>query len=347
MEEDIKQELEQLKEKIRQLEENQRGSTHFKDLPEEDQMKIVRLYVDHLHKSDKTEVDLEGILTEAQKTDLTDSGASTAHKHDHGGMDGLDDDDHNAIYYNKTTIDALIAPVVATLTAGESIAGTPPYYPVFIKDADNKFYLSDANDTDRLQFDGFVKGNVSADATQSVQLVGIVDGFTGLDTGKLYYVQDSIGQIGTSPGSTNILVGKAVSATELLIMKKSPTVAPESTAGDYLIGSSDAEVTLSYGTSTYTKIKELTTKIGGTFRIKFSMHRHASETGTVYGRVYRNGAAVGTEQSTDSTSYVEFSEDIEGWSPGDLIQIYYKNPTDGDGNLQNFRIYTGWKYEVA
>jgi hypothetical protein len=221
MEEDIKQELEQLKEEVRQLKESQKGSTHFKDLPEEDQMKIVRLYVDHLYKSDKTEVDLEGILTEAQKTDLTDGNASTAHKHDHGGMDGLDDDDHSAIYYNKTTIDALIAPVVATLTAGESIAGTPPYYPVFIKDADNKFYLSDANDTDRLQFDGFVKGNVSADATQSVQLVGIVDGFTGLDTGKLYYVQDSIGQIGTSPGTYSILVGKAISATELLIIKSS------------------------------------------------------------------------------------------------------------------------------
>ena len=33
-------------------------------------------------------------LTSAQLTDLTDAGATTLHKHDHGGMDGLTDDDH-------------------------------------------------------------------------------------------------------------------------------------------------------------------------------------------------------------------------------------------------------------
>ncbi len=33
-------------------------------------------------------------LTASEYTDLTDGGASTAHKHDHGGQDGLDDDDH-------------------------------------------------------------------------------------------------------------------------------------------------------------------------------------------------------------------------------------------------------------
>lgn len=33
-------------------------------------------------------------LTAANHTDLTDGGATTLHKHDHGGMDGLSDDDH-------------------------------------------------------------------------------------------------------------------------------------------------------------------------------------------------------------------------------------------------------------
>lgn len=33
-------------------------------------------------------------LTSANHTDLTDGGATTLHKHDHGGMDGLADDDH-------------------------------------------------------------------------------------------------------------------------------------------------------------------------------------------------------------------------------------------------------------
>ena len=33
-------------------------------------------------------------LTLVQHTDLTDAGATTLHKHDHGGQDGLSDDDH-------------------------------------------------------------------------------------------------------------------------------------------------------------------------------------------------------------------------------------------------------------
>lgn len=38
-------------------------------------------------------------LTSAQQTDLTDGGATTLHKHDHGGQDGLADDDHGH-YWN-------------------------------------------------------------------------------------------------------------------------------------------------------------------------------------------------------------------------------------------------------
>jgi len=86
-----------------------------------------------------------GLLTDAQKTNLTDAGATTLHKHDHGGMDGLgdddhtqyrlesadhnhqttglqagkidhgsaldglDDNDHGAIYYTQAQVDALVA----------------------------------------------------------------------------------------------------------------------------------------------------------------------------------------------------------------------------------------------
>lgn len=44
-------------------------------------------------------------LTSADKTDLTDGGATTLHKHDHGGMDGLADDDHGQ-YHNDARGDA-------------------------------------------------------------------------------------------------------------------------------------------------------------------------------------------------------------------------------------------------
>ena len=51
----------------------------------------------------------------------------------------------------------------------------------------------------------------------SVVLVGIVSGFTGLTPNSTYYVQDTIGTIGTTPGSTSIPVGVAISTTEILI----------------------------------------------------------------------------------------------------------------------------------
>lgn len=48
---------------------------------------------------------------------------------------------------------------------------------------------------------------------------GIIDGFSGLTPGSDYYVQNTAGAIGTSAGTTTIKCGKAVSATELLIVQ--------------------------------------------------------------------------------------------------------------------------------
>lgn len=46
-----------------------------------------------------------------------------------------------------------------------------------------------------------------------------------------------------------------------------------------------------------------------------------------YAKIYRNGVAIGTERSTQSTSGTTFTEDISAaWAVGDLVQIYtYKN----------------------
>ena len=60
------------------------------------------------------------------------------------------------------------------------------------------------------------------------------------------------------------------------------------------------------GTS-YTKVAEFTLPRKGTLRIKFDLK--VADGGTAYGRVYRNGEAVGAIQSTASTTYVTKSED--------------------------------------
>lgn len=89
--------------------------------------------------------------------------------------------------------------------------------------------------------------------------------------------------------------------------------------GDYIVVANDEDQGVDPGT--YTKVKETIWKgQAGAFRIKFSMRSPGGD--LLYGRIYRNGSAIGTERSTSSTSNVEFSEDISGWNNGDLIQVY-------------------------
>src|SRR3989304_3938576 len=89
------------------------------------------------------------------------------------------------------------------------------------------------------------------------------------------------------------------------------------TAGDYLLVTNPAERTTT--DTSYVKLKETKVGVSGTFRIKFSIH---GDGGLIYGRIYRNGSAVGTERSNSSATYVEYSEDIGGWTAGDLVQVY-------------------------
>lgn len=107
-------------------------------------------------------------------------------------------------------------------------------------------------------------------------------------------------------------------------------------ASDALLQSSDAEVNSS--SATYVKLKEFVALPSslheGTIRIKYD----ASGIGTIYCRVYRNGIAVGAEQSISSGgSYNTYSEDTSGWGAGDLIQLYAKTTTSV--YVKNFRAY--------
>lgn len=90
----------------------------------------------------------------------------------------------------------------------------------------------------------------------------------------------------------------------------------------------------------YTKVVEFCLPRGGTIRVKFDIRATTAKT---YGRIYRNGGAVGTEQSTESDTFVTFSEDMAGWSAGDLLQLYIKNPLGGgvSAKAANLRLYTG------
>jgi hypothetical protein len=115
-------------------------------------------------------------------------------------------------------------------------------------------------------------------------------------------------------------------------------------AGDDLVISNATERNST--SATYSKMKEVTVGHYGTLRIKFDMKCGGGW--TAYGKVYRNGVAVGTERSSASTSYLTYSEDISGWSPGDLCQVYGHVNGGSEGvSIRNLNIYSDGKAPVS
>lgn len=107
-------------------------------------------------------------------------------------------------------------------------------------------------------------------------------------------------------------------------------VLPSQTPGDYLL--CDNPASRPAGNSTpYIKIKETKVGVGGTFRIKFTLLG-------AYGKIYRNGVAVGWEFAASDVP-LTFSEDIGGWSPNDLVQIYCRTYGATTTSVSDFNIY--------
>jgi hypothetical protein len=131
-----------------------------------------------------------------------------------------------------------------SVTAGASIDGASTPVPVYQNKTDNEFYACDANDTSAMKFLGFAISSGTDGNAMIVQFNGIVSGFTGLSEGEKYYLQDTAGTIGTTPGTYEVLVGVAISETQLLIQKGTRRAAAE--AGDVGLSGSSLAVTCGF-----------------------------------------------------------------------------------------------------
>jgi hypothetical protein len=143
-------------------------------------------------------------------------------------------------------------------------------------------------------------------------------------SGGKYQIKD--GGVQASKINANACDGTTIEVSGGKIQVKSGVYIPASflimSAGDYLIHSNPIE---RLGNSEPpVKRKETKINFSGTLRIKFDLKGAGQDDGRVtYGRIYRNGVAVGTEQSVvPSAGYVTKSEDIAGWNAEDLIQVY-------------------------
>ena len=218
------------------------------------------------------------------------------------------------------------------INAAETISA---FRPVFLDDTSNTWKYSDANDTARLRFDGFSLEAGSAGNPMKVQLSGIVRGLSSLDAGKDYYVQDD-GTIGTTPGTYVIVVGGAISATELSLKKvfdyQFNTVV--AVASNTLQASSDAE---KYANSGTVLLKSIRVNITGSFRIKYDYKDDGVGTNTTI-RLYKNGSAIGTGKITDDSWQTE-SADFSAVA-GDTLEVWREAGYEGRRcETRNFRIY--------
>lgn len=96
---------------------------------------------------------------------------------------------------------------------------------------------------------------------------------------------------------------------------------PTATAGNYLEGFHEGG---GGGYDSYTKIGEVYIARSGTYRIRFTLLNT-----DMYGRIYKNGVAFGTQRGPNSGNYYE---DLS-FSAGDLCQLYIRNRYGGGANV--------------
>lgn len=103
-----------------------------------------------------------------------------------------------------------------------------------------------------------------------------------------------------------------------------------------LLYSDDTEVSTT-DNWVWQKVKSWTSTVSGTLQVDFDMWADGAE-GWGYGRIYRNGSPVGTQQDA-GTEYETFSENIDGWSVGDNVELWLYSYSVETAYARNFRIY--------
>lgn len=184
-----------------------------------------------------------------------------------------------------------------SMTAGATIAGATLPVPVYRKSSDGEVYVCDGNDQTTLDFLGFATSSSTDGNPITVQLNGIVSGFSGLTAGSRYYVSDTAGVLSTTRGTYEVYVGRAISATEILIDSKD----------EQYIGSQSISVG---GLTVPTDIQGLWNKIivsgegnGGASQGEVTLYRIGKTSGT--NSVYQAGApnfALGFSASISGTT---------------------------------------------
>lgn len=145
-----------------------------------------------------------------------------------------------------------------------------------------------------------------------------------------------------SLASSNVTVGLSsggVGATQLANGAVNPSkLSGYTAASTYIIAASDSEC--SVVATTWTIYKEVRLDKGGSLRISFDLYCPGSGN-DAHARIYRNGSAVGIARERTAGGWQTFTEDISGWSAGDLVQLYAYHELSQPAAVRNYRLYSG------
>ena len=136
--------------------------------------------------------------------------------------------------------------------------------------------------------------------------------------------------------ANKVLLGAGAGADPTEINEPTSTIG--TAVSENLRNSNDGEQ--STNSVSYVKKKEMLLNAPlANCRIKFQL-KTSNAAHTAYGRIYKNGVALGTEQSTTTTDYATSSEDFSGFASGDLIQIFiHSSSTSGICYTDFMRLY--------
>jgi hypothetical protein len=85
-------------------------------------------------------------------------------------------------------------------------------------EAENFLYLADASTAEGVKAPIGIAGNAADyNETVTVYFSGKISGLSGLTAGEIYYLTDTAGTIGTSAGTETVILGVALSTTEIML----------------------------------------------------------------------------------------------------------------------------------
>jgi hypothetical protein len=147
-------------------------------------------------------------------------------------------------------------------------------------------------------------------------------------------ITDIAAEVSTHAVLTNAHGGTKIKKAHLITAN---TVQYKDNLGTDIIHAHDAEVS-SATDDDWVKVKTITLTETPDTSLKIYFELKSSGGDFVYGKIYRNGVAVGTEQLTDSITYVPFTETISGWSNGNTLELWILSSPWKTVYAQNFRI---------